>query len=64
MIGLILMNLIKVLPTVLVVMAFALTAVAQSIEPAVHGVRNDLPRPYVTQRNWANCQRALELGQQ
>ena len=46
------MNLTKVLPTVLLVMVFTLTAAAQSIEPAVHGVRNDLPRPYVTQRDW------------
>jgi DNA-binding beta-propeller fold protein YncE len=46
------MNLTKVLPTLLAVMVFTLTAAAQSIEPAVHGVRNDLPRPYVTQRDW------------
>lgn len=27
-------------------------ASAQTPEPVVHGVRNDLPRPYVTQRDW------------
>jgi len=27
-------------------------SVAQSVAPVVHGVRNDLPRPYVTQRDW------------
>ena len=25
---------------------------AQSSDPEVHGVRNDLPRPYETQRSW------------
>lgn len=28
------------------------SAIAQSIAPEVHGVRNDLPRPYETQRDW------------
>ncbi len=23
-----------------------------SVAPIVHGVRNDLPRPYITQRDW------------
>lgn len=27
-------------------------SVAQAVPPMVHGVRNDLPRPYVTQRDW------------
>jgi DNA-binding beta-propeller fold protein YncE len=32
--------------------AGAVQSLAQSAEPVVHGVRNDLPRPYTTQRDW------------
>ena len=40
-------------PLVLVICGlFGTTICAQSIEPIVHGVRNDLPRPYVTERDW------------
>jgi sugar lactone lactonase YvrE len=28
------------------------SALAQTADPVAHGVRNDLPRPYVTQRDW------------
>jgi len=41
------------LPLVLVICGlFGATICAQSIEPIAHGVRNDLPRPYVTERDW------------
>ena len=41
------------LPLVLVICGlFGTTICAQSIEPIAHGVRNDLPRPYVTERDW------------
>lgn len=30
----------------------SLAAVAQSVGPEAHGVRNDLPRPYITERDW------------
>ena len=40
-------------PLVLVICGlFGTTICAQSIEPIAHGVRNDLPRPYVTERDW------------
>ncbi len=41
------------LPLVLVICGlFGATICAQSIEPIAHGVRNDLPRPYATERDW------------
>ena len=41
------------LPLVLLICGFVTTTLcAQSIEPSAHGVRNDLPRPYATERDW------------
>ena len=43
-----------VLPMMFLVFIFASSAVRgqTDAEPVAHGVRNDLPRPYITQRDW------------
>jgi len=45
---------------VTLIAAFAAPAATQEIDPIAHGVRNDLPRPYITQRDWGE----LPVGQQ
>ncbi|MDP6537029.1 MAG: peptidyl-alpha-hydroxyglycine alpha-amidating lyase family protein [Gammaproteobacteria bacterium] len=42
----------RLLLTVMVLGGFHCQAIAQSYAPVAHGVSNDLPRPYVTQRDW------------
>ena len=44
-----------------IAMSFLLTIIrARSSESIVHGVRNDLPRPYSTQRNWGSLPEGTE----
>ena len=42
-------------------LAFLPSAIfSQSAEPMAHGVRNDLPRPYETQRDWGTLPAGTE----
>jgi DNA-binding beta-propeller fold protein YncE len=52
------MNKLPLIPTFLVLAFATFAANAQNTAPVAHGVRNDLPQPYVTQRDWGN----LPLG--
>ncbi len=52
------MNKLPLIPNFLVLAFVTFAASAQNTAPVAHGVRNDLPQPYVTQRDWGN----LPLG--
>ena len=52
------MNKLPLIPNFLVLAFATFAANAQNTAPVAHGVRNDLPQPYVTQRDWGN----LPLG--
>ena len=52
------MSKLPLIPNFLVLAFATLVANAQNTAPVAHGVRNDLPQPYVTQRDWGN----LPLG--
>ena len=52
------MSKLPLIPNFLVLAFATLAANAQNTPPIAHGVRNDLPQPYVTQRDWGN----LPLG--
>ena len=52
------MNKLPLIPKFLVLAFATFAANAQNTAPVAHGVRNDLPQPYVTQRDWGN----LPLG--
>lgn len=43
---------VPILLVVLLIAGTSLSSSAQTAEPVAHGVRNDLPRPYRTQRDW------------
>ena len=52
------MSKLPLIPNFLVLAFATFVANAQNTAPVAHGVRNDLPQPYVTQRDWGN----LPLG--
>ena len=54
------MNKLQLIPNFLVLAFATFAANAQNTSPVAHGVRNDLPQPYVTQRDWGNLPRGTD----